>query len=209
MRIAGLFHQVVGRLDFLGGLFFYMAGTALVLTPLAFYMTDSSIPVNWGLKGLGSTALIQAPNSVGALLLIYANRSGKAIIVVPMVNGLCSLTTIVLSLCIYRRIPARHNLMGMVVALIAVFLMAYDEVSHEAAVLPGAGVANKESPQSSFCAVSLCGRNSRRASVPIKPACPPETGNLPPMPTASTELGFRDRADQIRFLDKGSRFPQE
>jgi drug/metabolite transporter (DMT)-like permease len=57
-------------------------------------------------------------------------RYGKAIIVVPMVNGLFPLVTIVLSLLIYQQIPARYNLTGMVLALIAIFLMAFDEVRH-------------------------------------------------------------------------------
>jgi drug/metabolite transporter (DMT)-like permease len=55
---------------------------------------------------------------------------GKAIIVVPMVNGLFPLVTIVLSLLIYQQIPNRYNLAGMVLALIAIFLMAFDEVRH-------------------------------------------------------------------------------
>jgi uncharacterized membrane protein len=67
-------------------------------------------------------------NSLGCLLFVYAVRYGKAIIVVPMVNGLFPLVTIVLSLLIYQQIPARYNLTGMVLALIAIF--AFDEVRH-------------------------------------------------------------------------------
>ena len=47
-----------------------------------------------------------------------------------MVNGLFPLVTIVLSLLIYQQIPARYNLTGMVLALIGIFLMAFDEVRH-------------------------------------------------------------------------------
>ena len=47
-----------------------------------------------------------------------------------MVNGLFPLVTIVLSLLIYQQIPTRYNLTGMVLALIAIFLMAFDEVRH-------------------------------------------------------------------------------
>ena len=49
--------------------------------------------------------MIQLLNSVGALLLIYAIRAGKAVIVVPMINGLYPLITILLSLIIYHRVP--------------------------------------------------------------------------------------------------------
>jgi drug/metabolite transporter (DMT)-like permease len=76
------------------------------------------------------TATIQSLNSLGCLLFVYAVRYGKAIIVVPMVNGLFPLVTVVLSLLIYQQIPARYNLTDMVLALIAIFLMAFDEVRH-------------------------------------------------------------------------------
>jgi uncharacterized membrane protein len=110
------------------GLFFYMAVTAIVLTPLALYLTDFSAPINWGLSGLGLTAAIQTLNAVGALLVIYAIRAGKAIIVVPMINGLFPLVTIALSLAIYRVFPNRANFIGIIVAVIAIFLMALSEV---------------------------------------------------------------------------------
>jgi len=46
------------------------------------------------------TAAIQSLNSLGCLLFVYAVRYGKAIIVVPMVNILFPLVTIVLSLSV-------------------------------------------------------------------------------------------------------------
>jgi hypothetical protein len=33
-------------------------------------------------------------------------------------------------LLIYRRIPSHNNLAGMVLAIVAIFLMAFDEVRH-------------------------------------------------------------------------------
>jgi hypothetical protein len=74
------------------------------------------------------TATIQSLNSLGCLLFVYAVRYGKAIIVVPMVNGLFPLVTIVLSLRIYQQIPTGYNLTHGVP--IAIFLMAFDEVRH-------------------------------------------------------------------------------
>jgi uncharacterized membrane protein len=73
---------------------------------------------------------LQLLNSIGALLLIYAIRWGKAIIVVPMINGLFPMITIVLSLLIYHRIPTSYNFVGLFLAIIAIFLMAFDEVKH-------------------------------------------------------------------------------
>lgn len=111
-------------------LFFYMTATAVLVAPFALLLTDFSAPINWGLSGPFLTAIIQVLNSIGALLLIYAIRAGKAIIVVPTINGLFPVITIVLSLLIYQRIPNPYNSVGMFLALIAIFL-AYDEVSHE------------------------------------------------------------------------------
>ena len=51
---------------------------------------------------------------------------------VPMVNGLFPLVTIVLSLLLYHSLPSRYNLAGMVLALVAIILMAFDEVRHAA-----------------------------------------------------------------------------
>jgi drug/metabolite transporter (DMT)-like permease len=47
-----------------------------------------------------------------------------------MINGLFPMVTIVVSLLIYREIPSRYNFAGMVLALVAVLFMAFDEVRH-------------------------------------------------------------------------------
>jgi len=112
------------------GLFVYMAIAAVLLCPIAWLMTDFSARINWGLSGLYLSCSLQLLNSLGALLLIYAIRWGKAIIVVPMINGLFPIVTIVLSLVIYRRIPTTYNFIGLFLAMIAIFLMAFDEVKH-------------------------------------------------------------------------------
>ncbi len=68
-------------------IFFYMMLTAVLLIPVALKMTDFSKPINWGFKGPYLAAGIQVLNSVGALLLVYAFRYGKAIIVSPLTNA--------------------------------------------------------------------------------------------------------------------------
>jgi len=118
-------------------LFFYMTLTGILVSPVALLMTDFSVPINWGIRGPYLTALIQSLNALGALLFVYAVRYGKAIIVVPMVNGLYPLVTIVLSLLLYRRVPGGYNIAGMVLALVAIFLMAFDEVRHAPRASPG------------------------------------------------------------------------
>jgi drug/metabolite transporter (DMT)-like permease len=112
------------------GLFVYMALTAVLLCPVALLMTNFSARINWGLSGLYLSGSLQLLNSIGALLLIYAIRWGKAIIVVPMINGLFPMVTIVLSLFIYHRIPTTYNFIGLFLAIVAIFLMAFDEVKH-------------------------------------------------------------------------------
>ena len=106
-------------------IFFYMAVTALILSPFAWLMTDFSQSINWGLKGPYLAALVHILNSVGALTLVYALRYGKAIIVVPM-TGLAPVITIILSLIIYSVLPATMLTIGLILAVIAMFILSID-----------------------------------------------------------------------------------
>jgi uncharacterized membrane protein len=109
-------------------LFIYMTATGLALSPVALWMGPG---LHSGSRiGFGLTFAIQSLNAVGCLLFVYAVRYGKAIVVVPMVNGLFPLVTIIVSLLIYREMPTNYNLAGMVLALVAVLFMAFDEVRH-------------------------------------------------------------------------------
>lgn len=116
------------------GLLFYMTLTGLALSPIALWMTDFSHPINRGFMGAGVTALIQSLNSWGCLFFVLAVRYGKAIIVVPMVNGMFPVVTILLSLVFYRTYPSVLNLAGMLVAVVAILLMALDEVRGNGAI---------------------------------------------------------------------------
>ncbi len=109
-------------------LFVYMTGTGLALSPIALLM-GPGFQANMG-TGFGLTFVIQSLNAVGCLLFVYAVRYGKAIVVVPMINGMFPLVTIIVSLLLYRELPSKFNLAGMVLALVAVLLMAFDEVRH-------------------------------------------------------------------------------
>jgi uncharacterized membrane protein len=105
-------------------IFFYMTVTGIALIPGAIFMTDFSQPINWGLTGPYLTGGIQILNAIGALCLVYAFRYGKAIIVSPLTNAGAPVITIIISLIIYALIPHPVILMGMVLAVIAIFLMA-------------------------------------------------------------------------------------
>ncbi len=106
-------------------IFFYMALTAVLLIPMACFMTDFSREINWGLSGPPLSALIQCLNSIGALFLVYALRDGKAIVVVPM-TSLAPVITTILSLTIYKVIPNPVVGGGMAVAAIAIYLLSLD-----------------------------------------------------------------------------------
>lgn len=107
-------------------IFFYMMLTGLMLIPFALLMTDFTQPINWGFKGPYLAAMIQILNSIGALCLVYAFRYGKAIIVSPLTNAGAPVLTIIISLIIYQVIPHDITISGMVVAVIAAFLMAIE-----------------------------------------------------------------------------------
>jgi drug/metabolite transporter (DMT)-like permease len=105
-------------------IFFYMMTGAILLTPIAFLMTDFSKPINFGWKGMYAAGAIQILNAIGALFIVYAFRYGRAIIVSPMVNAGAPFITIVLSLFIYGVFPHPVILTGMILSMIAIFLLA-------------------------------------------------------------------------------------
>jgi drug/metabolite transporter (DMT)-like permease len=108
-------------------IFFYMAVAGIILAPVAILMTDFSQPINWGFKGPVLTALIQTLNAVGALMIVYAFRYGKAIIVSPLTNAVAPVITVIISLSIYKVVPHPVIIAGMVLALIAIFMMAIED----------------------------------------------------------------------------------
>jgi hypothetical protein len=114
-------------------IFFYMMLTGVLLIPIALALTDFSKPINWGFKGPPLTAMIQILNSVGALLLVYTFRYGKAIIVSPLTNAGAPVVTVILSLAVAATAGgliwttgAKINVVGIVLAIVATVLMAIE-----------------------------------------------------------------------------------
>jgi drug/metabolite transporter (DMT)-like permease len=105
-------------------IFFYMTVSGLLFIPYAMYITDFSESINWGFSGAYSALLIQSLNAFGALMLVYAYRYGKAIVVSPVTASLAPIITVVISLLIYSVAPGILVSFGMILALVAVFLMA-------------------------------------------------------------------------------------
>ncbi|MGH2644377.1 MAG: DMT family transporter [Chitinophagaceae bacterium] len=107
-------------------IFFYMMVSGLLLSPVAIGMTNFSIPVNWGLKGLYAAFIIQLLNSIGALTLVYAFRYGKAIIVSPLTNAGAPVITVIISLIIFQVFPYYIILIGMLLAIISMIILALE-----------------------------------------------------------------------------------
>lgn len=108
-------------------IFFYMTITGIILIPFALMMTDFSQEINWGFSGPYLTGLIQILNSIGALMLVYAFRYGKAIVVSPLVNAVAPIITVSISLLIYQVIPNPVVISGIALAIIAMFLLAIEK----------------------------------------------------------------------------------
>ena len=107
-------------------IFFYMMVGGLVLTPIAWAMTDFNQPVNTGWDGPWMTAGIQLLNSIGALTLVYAFRHGKAIVVAPLTNAGAPLVTAVLALAFAGAVPGPLKIVGLMLALIASLLLVLE-----------------------------------------------------------------------------------
>lgn len=107
-------------------IFLYMTITALVLIPVALWMTDFSQPINYGWSGPWLAAATQILNSVGALTLVFAFRYGKAIVVAPLTNAGAPLITAVISLLLLGLVPQPIKLAGILLACVAAVLLAIE-----------------------------------------------------------------------------------
>lgn len=106
--------------------FFYMTLSGLLLIPMALFMTDFTQPINWGADGPYLAAGIQLLNSVGALMLVFAFRYGKAIVVSPMTNAGAPLITAIISMTLLGFVPGPAKIAGIVCAVFAAVLLAME-----------------------------------------------------------------------------------
>lgn len=124
--VQAFFIKLANRTMSAEAIFFYMALVALALIPVALWMTDFSRPINYGLSGPGLAALTQILNSVGALMLVYAFRYGKAIVVSPLTNAGAPLITALLALALLGVVPAPLKIAGIALAFVAAALLAIE-----------------------------------------------------------------------------------
>ena len=108
------------------GIFVYMTITALILLPIAYFMTDFSQPINTSINAIGLTAGIQILNAIGALCLVFAFRYGKAIVVSPLTNAGAPLITTVLAIALIGDMPASTKIIGISLAIIAAVILSLE-----------------------------------------------------------------------------------
>jgi len=110
-------------------IFFYMTLTGLLLSPVAWFMTKDTTLQNlvFSWKEVGYTAAIQILNAIGALTIVYAFRYGKAIIVSPLTNAVAPVITVVISLILYKTMPHSIILIGMLLSVLSMFILAFED----------------------------------------------------------------------------------
>lgn len=105
-------------------IFVYMTLSGIVLIPGALLLTDFSKPIYLGLSGPYLAAGTQILNAVGALLLVYAFRYGKAIVVSPLVNAGAPLLTTVIALGMAGTMPSGLKLVAVILALAGAVMLS-------------------------------------------------------------------------------------
>lgn len=124
--IQGFFMKFANNTMDAESIFIWMALSAVILIPVAYYMdgsaaafmqTDNAVPQCWASFG------IQILNSIGALTLVYAYRYGKAVVVSPM-EGLSPMVTVLLSLIILQVIPNPLQIAGICCAAFAMYALS-------------------------------------------------------------------------------------
>ena len=105
-------------------IFAYMMVTGLMFIPVALALTDFSKPIYLGFAGPWLAAMTQILNAVGALLLVYAFRYGKAIVVSPLINAGAPLLTTLISLAVAAALPGPYKLAAVLLALAGALLLS-------------------------------------------------------------------------------------
>jgi drug/metabolite transporter (DMT)-like permease len=122
--LQGYFIKLANETMDAESIFFYMMLTGLLFVPVALYLTDFSVPINWGWSGPGLAAITQILNAIGALTLVYAFRYGKALVVSPLVNAGAPLLTTVIAMAVASAMPGEIKMAGIALSLAAALLLA-------------------------------------------------------------------------------------
>jgi drug/metabolite transporter (DMT)-like permease len=107
-------------------IFLYMTLTSLALIPVALWMTDFGIPIEYGWQGPGLAAITQILNAVGALTLVYAFRYGRALVVAPLANAGAPMITAIVSMMVLGAMPNTVTVAAIALAFLAAALLAIE-----------------------------------------------------------------------------------
>lgn len=107
-------------------IFLYMTLSGLLLIPVALWMTDFSIPIEYGWRGPGLAAITQILNAVGALTLVYAFRYGRALVVAPLANAGAPMITAIVSMLVLGAMPNAVTVAAIALAFLAAALLAIE-----------------------------------------------------------------------------------
>jgi drug/metabolite transporter (DMT)-like permease len=107
-------------------IFLYMTITGLLLIPVALWMTDFGVPIEYGWQGPGLAAITQILNAVGALTLVYAFRYGRALVVAPLANAGAPMITAIVSMIVLGAMPNGITVAAIALASLAAALLAIE-----------------------------------------------------------------------------------
>jgi uncharacterized membrane protein len=124
--VQGYFMKLANATMDAENIFLYMTITALALDPVAWWMTDFAVPVNYGWDGPGLAAITQILNAVGALTLVYAFRYGRALVVAPLANAGAPIITAVVSMIVLGVMPNMVTIVAVALAVLAAGLLAIE-----------------------------------------------------------------------------------
>jgi uncharacterized membrane protein len=124
--VQGYFMKLANESMDAENIFLYMTLTALLLIPVALWMTDFSAPIEYGWQGPGLAAITQILNAVGALTLVYAFRYGRALVVAPLANAGAPMITAIVSMIVLGVMPNSIIVVAIVLAFLAAALLAIE-----------------------------------------------------------------------------------
>jgi uncharacterized membrane protein len=124
--VQGYFMKLANASMDAENIFLYMTLTSLLLVPVALWMTDFSLPINYGWRGPGLAAVTQVLNAVGALTLVYAFRHGRALVVAPLANAGAPMITAIVSMMVLGVMPNSITVIAIALAFLAAALLAIE-----------------------------------------------------------------------------------
>src|ERR1700748_1510770 len=124
--VQGYFMKLANATMDAENIFLYMTITGLLLVPSALWMTDFSIPIEYGWQGPGLAAITQILNAVGALTLGYAFRYGRALVVARLANAGAPMITAIVSMILLAVMPNTVTVVAIALAFLAAALLAIE-----------------------------------------------------------------------------------